>query len=434
MMTTRKTIDSAQESVRPSPQNRHGRSIPLGGSWLIAVLILAALSARAEGGAVEGKCFCDEREEIPISQLVRAVNVAVDTIACPLIPAQSGESPAGKCFCGDDGNIAISQLIRAVNVALGQLGCSLGTVVGVSGGVIEVADPRSPIAGTKIFIPAGAVSGGAVTLTPRSDSDAPLPPGSVGLGFGFDLASDELPSSDLEICLPVFSSERRSDHILSGLVFDSEVGRWQAVLPSSVEVGQFNVKSRKLGTWRPGVTLVREVDDDLLFDTVETVHGSDPFSEFQTGVTDLIQPYIDQFTSIDTWTVCSNVTSLINTLLQERAETRKIDLSGVAPQCGACSINSGELLDEVKQLAAAKISNEVTNLTITLLDLDFVAGASLQMVSFLYYQDRISELSCDYQCFLDSNPSEFMANVGKVFAAELAVEVARYVSSNIRCE
>ncbi len=67
-----------------------------------------------------GLCFCDAGLGIGISQLVRAVNVALGRAACP-----DPTVTEGACLCDASGGIAIAQLVRAVNVALGRTDCPI---------------------------------------------------------------------------------------------------------------------------------------------------------------------------------------------------------------------------------------------------------------------------------------------------------------------
>jgi hypothetical protein len=406
-------------------QQRRGRAAA---ALCAGVLAALALTATASRGDVAGACFCDDRGGIAISQLVSAVNVALERFSCPPIPSRSGETLAGRCFCSENGRLAIPQLIRAVNIALGLQFCPVGAFVGPAGGSIAVTDPHSPLAGVKVNVPAGAVSGANITLTARTDSDLPLPPGLAGLGYGFDLATDEALASEIEICFPVYSSQRRYDQILSGLYLDATAARWDVAQPASVGSHVFTVRTRKVGTWRPGVTLVGEADEALT-DSIELIHGPQVIAQFKEGVRGFVEPFLDRIASIDTWTNCSNVTTLLADLTRLRGLARALDLSDVAPQCGTCNVSLSQFREDIGELISIKVESYVTDNLLQLVDLPFWADVATQLLTLTYYQNKVEALSCDYECLVEANPTGLWLNVGTAVAAEVVVDLAEYLAS-----
>lgn len=102
------------------------RGAALAGLALV-VATFTPLAAPAQT-ATDGVCFCDGRGVITVSQLIRAVNVALGLAPCPDLsqpPAatRGASAVAGACYCDESGAISITQLIRAVNVALGTAPC-----------------------------------------------------------------------------------------------------------------------------------------------------------------------------------------------------------------------------------------------------------------------------------------------------------------------
>lgn len=310
-------------------------------------------------------------------------------------------------------------LVLAAMVVFPPAGCGGGAsqaekLIGPEGGVVEVTDSSSPIFGMKVEVPPGALAEeSSVVIRIRTDApDLPrLQAGLAAFGPLVELLSDIPFEEDVDIFFPIRTTEFKSDQIPSGFHPDDETDGWRMLMLRRIEPGAFIVRTRELGFWRFGVTLLEEVEYEALKPAMEDVHGVDEWADIESAVEAEYEVDFQELKELETWSDCdsldrikSGFETLRNTLRQDVVEL-------LAASCSGCELTPDMFLDEMLRYIRARVQNELINLIIELLDSSFLLELYAKLGAYEYFQTLISQLSCDYDCLLEDTPDGFWGTV-----------------------
>lgn len=298
-------------------------------------------------------------------------------------------------------------------------------VIGPQGGTLTVDSPGSPIDGVAVEIPVGALAREAnVALrVVRDGSDLPdLPSGLAAFEPIVELASDVPFDRDVRLVFPLPSAGRQVDRIPSGFRADFAGAAWQVALADRLDDGSFAVRTRAVGTWRWGVTLVDEVDYGTLRPALVSVYGESEVGHMEAAGREQFDALVQDLPADeDAWTQCDTIDLIVEVIASVRADEARDIEETIAGVCGGCDVTAGVFVDELLDYLEARVKHWLYDLLIEAASPNFVIEILAKMAAYGYYQSILDGLTCDYECLAQESPPGLWGHAGAYLVCDVAL-------------
>lgn len=298
-------------------------------------------------------------------------------------------------------------------------------VIGPQGGTLVVADSASPIDGVAVEIPAGALARDAnVSLLARADASGlpDLPTGLAAFEPIVELVSDVPFERDVRMVFPIRGAGTEVDRVPSGFHPGAGGDGWQVTLAEHLDGDSFSVRTRFVGIWRWGVTLVDEVEYDTLKPALETIYGVDEIGLMEAGGRAKFDELVgDLPTDQEAWSDCDTIELIVEIIAGAR-DALAADVEAILAQvCGGCVITAGAFVDELLDFLEAKIKHWLYDLLVEAAAPNFILEILGKMAVYAYYQSVLDGLTCDFECLAAENPPGLWLAAGSYLVCDVAL-------------
>lgn len=297
-------------------------------------------------------------------------------------------------------------------------------VVGPEGATLAAVGGSGALDGFVLEIPAGALDQPTTfTLTEVEEPPAlpALPPGFAAFNPMLRVEAEPASSSRMRLHFPIAGGPTDQDVLLSAFYYDDAQARWVMVLPKAIRETEFVIETTRLGYWRWGLTLLDTANGESLEPTMLEVFGETIWHALKAGVE---QEFEDTITpevfNPDNWSNCDKLL-LLNQFLVDMAEGASLSLKeALSTACGGCEVTVEEFMDELEDYLRARVQNFIVGLIIESCDLGFLLELVIKLNVALHYQKVIDELSCDYECLLETSPPGLWGSLATYYIAVIA--------------
>lgn len=315
-------------------------------------------------------------------------------------------------------------ILSLLVLACGTRRDEVSAVIGPEGGTLAVTDAQSPLYGVRVEVPPGALATSAtVSLRAVTDVSA-LPTLAAGLAAFepvLELTSDAPFAADVTLAFPLRSTALREDQVLSA--FRADAASWKVVLAAALDGEAFVVRTREVGTWRWGVTLLETVEYETLKPAMEAIRGPVAWAEAEAAAHTEFEQRFANLQQTDDWTNCDSLWLIASIIRDTRDSTVDSIEQTLATTCGGCDVTVGVFLNQLVDYVRAKVRQQLVNFIIDSCDTNFLLNLYLKLETAIYFHNVIERLSCDYECLVKTPPKGFWGQVVTYGVCDIALVI-----------
>lgn len=323
-----------------------------------------------------------------------------------------------------------AHLLTAVLASAGLWACGgagpqlAKEVVGPEGGTLSASGGSGALDGLRVEIPPGALAAPTTfTLTEVEEPPAlsALPPGFAAFNPMLRLEAEPASTARIRLHFPVTGGPTEPGVLLTAFFHDDAHARWVMVLPKAVGEAEIVVETNHVGYWRWGLTLLDTAKGESLEPTMLEVYGETVWHAIRAGVErefgDTITPEVFD---PDNWSNCDKLL-LLNQFLVDMAEGASLSLKqALEAACGGCDVTVEQFMDELREYIQARVQNFIVDMIIESCNFGFLLELAIKLDVALHYQQVVDELSCDYECLIDTSPPGMWGSLATYYIAVIA--------------
>jgi len=236
-------------------------------------------------------------------------------------------------------------------------------------------------------------------------------PESLEFGLGFSRANGYLPEVG---------------EMVTAFRYDDDAGLWRLALPDTLDDTRLVVNTnRRDGLWTWGLIDLGEIDFDLyVVPAMQELHGSETWVQVVAELQELHESIVAGNMEIN----CANlftVRSLFASVRDQAAVSLQAFQNGLGGLCGVCDVTSSAFYESVLDYARLNLQAWIYQ-TLFVENSPHWLVTIYGMVMVGYTHGAITNLPCDFECFLAAGTTEFYLDLAVYYVSTLVVEVINY--------